>query len=30
MGAEIVRFSSAQDSSSFRELLALTEHNVSG
>jgi hypothetical protein len=30
MGAEIVRFSSAHDSSSFRELLALTEQNFNG
>jgi hypothetical protein len=28
MGAEIVRFSSAQDSAAFRELLALTEQNL--
>jgi hypothetical protein len=30
MGAEIVRFSSAQDSAAFRELLALTEQNFNG
>jgi hypothetical protein len=29
MGAEIVRFASAQDSSAFRELLALTQQNLS-
>ena len=30
MGAEIVRFASAQDSSTFRELLAVTAQNVGG